>query len=354
MIKKGSFLLSAVWLLTMMAMGLPAVGDDVGKTARLMWSAPLPELVKPLQIAANGKELAVVEDAYVFAYALNANNLRLTRKMGKKGEGPGEFDTNAYFRLRLEWRGGDMMLYTHYKMGLFTRQGQLLEEKHFPFFIYRLIPFGDGYALTKSTLDEKNNQISVNLADAKLKPITTVYRRDYLDSMRSGTFSVFPDFVYSCVDQNTLYVFDNRGDFTIRLFDLRGKPVDTLKLDIPRLKISGERKKQIQEWIGQDWRFSQMGESWRKKMIIPDSFPVFRTFSVSNGKIYVHTFNRRDARDEFIILDRKGKVIARVFLPHDNESLLDTDPYVFFEGRYYVLRDNQELEQWMLNVFEIR
>ncbi|MGE5344151.1 MAG: hypothetical protein ACM3SY_22010 [Candidatus Omnitrophota bacterium] len=310
--------------------------------------AILSEINKPELVEANNDELFIVEDAFVYVYSLK--DYKFLRKFGKKGDGPSEFETNTYVHLRIQVSDNDVFLSTVYKCGLFNRDGILQKEQKFPYFAYSVSPLGKNYVVTRP-LTGKNNEslLGVTLVDPQLKEIAVLYQRKYFDYQKVSSFEILPDFIYSRIYNNKIFVFDNRGDFIIRIFDPQGKPAGKIALEYKKARITEEYKKKINGWMKQDPMFKGMPEVYWKMFVFPRYFPVVRNFVVEGNKIYVHTYNFQGEKDEFIILDSNGKIVKRIYLRRLTISPLAPLSYTFYKGNYIYLLENEDTEKWELH-----
>ncbi len=97
---------------------------------------------------------------------------------------------------------------------------------------------------------------------------------------------------------------------------------------------------------GGEWRVAVQ----RLKVEYPKYFPDIRSFSVLDGKIYVETYKSEKDKREFIIMDMRGNILKRVFLPLFAEgSLIDKHIFTFYEDDYYYLKYNEDKELWELH-----
>jgi len=315
-------------------------------------AAFLPEINRPEFIEANSDELFIIEDAFVYVYSLK--DYTFLRKIGKKGSGPSEFETNSYTRLRIQPFDDEIFLNTNLKIGVFTRDGQMKMERKLPYFAFRVSPLGNNYAVTRTiTGPNGETMLGVMLVDSQLNDIATLYQRGYFDYTKASKFEIVPDFVYSRIYKGSLYVFDNRGDFVIRVFSPSGKPAGKIAVDYKKRKMTGEFKDKIKNWMAKDPMFKIMPDNYKKMFVFPDYFPVMRYFVVADDRVYVHTYKARGEKDEFVILDLKGKVLKRVFLRNITVNPLAPLSYTFYKGSYIYLLENEDPDKWELHIEKV-
>ena len=84
---------------------------------------------------------------------------------------------------------------------------------------------------------------------------------------------------------------------------------------------------------------------------IPDH-PLLHQYSVSDGKIYVTTNKKKDNKTEMVILDLKGRILRRLYLPltsiRPERGVLRYDLFVVDHEKLYELIQNGETARWEL------
>jgi hypothetical protein len=77
---------------------------------------------------------------------------------------------------------------------------------------------------------------------------------------------------------------------------------------------------------------------------------------VDNDLLYVITNKTRNELWECIVMNLKGKELKRVFVP-----LPESEPYTYYpllysieKGKFYALMENEDTENWKLNITEIQ
>lgn len=311
----------------------------------------LKELSKPELIVVEGNELFVVEDASVYVYSLK--DYTLLRKFGQKGNGPAELNPHMRYPLQLQVGGKDILLHSWSKMVFFTRKGEFVREKKFPFIVTQVIPLGDNFAVTKSVINEKGtNAIGVVIFAPNLKELKTVYCRSYPHYQKSGRIDIVPEFVLIRGYENKLLVFDQKqtADFVIHVYGSSGKPLKEIKVDWKKRKMTGEFKEKTWEWVEKDIRFRSLSNEMKRMVTFPDFFPVMKNFQVEDSRIYIHTYQTRGRETEFIVTDFDGKILKNIYLKGADKNTIESAPYTFKDGKYIYLQENQRLEKWELHI----
>jgi hypothetical protein len=313
--------------------------------------ASLPQLTRPGMIEVIGDEFYVVQDVEVYIYSLK--DFSLLRKFGQKGEGPGEFSPTD-FGLHLQPLKDKLFLNTSFKMINFSKTGELVKEQTFPYLVFQVVPLGKNYVIVKLTSD----QIMVKLMEPGLKEIKTLYERP--GDIKPGERPVPPSFIYIRSSEEKLFVCDQKSGFHIMLFDSQGNPLPSIKIDYEPLKVTASFKKEFMEWIVSFVKFKslppQVQEQVKSQLKFQDYLPVIRNFLVKDGKIYVQTYKEKDKLSEFVIIDFKGKVLKKVFLPGATQNKVEVKAFTTYTisgGMYYYLLENEDTEEWEVHRLKI-
>jgi hypothetical protein len=85
----------------------------------------------------------------------------------------------------------------------------------------------------------------------------------------------------------------------------------------------------------------------------PEHFPVIRNIEVGNNRIYVQTHKEADGKQEFFILDLKGKELKKLMIPefqkqHLMSTMLGIRLSVMSDGKIYYVEENDD-EEWELH-----
>jgi hypothetical protein len=71
---------------------------------------------------------------------------------------------------------------------------------------------------------------------------------------------------------------------------------------------------------------------------------------IDEEKIFVLTYNRKDGKNEFFIFDMDGKLLQKKFLPIQTLNGVSPYPYYIKNGSLYQLVENEDTEQWELQI----
>jgi hypothetical protein len=86
--------------------------------------------------------------------------------------------------------------------------------------------------------------------------------------------------------------------------------------------------------------------------------PLLHQYCVSEDKIYATTYKKENNQTEMIILDLKGNILRRLYLPlssmQPKRGVLRYDLFVVDRGKLYELRKNKETEKWELLITDLK
>ncbi len=308
----------------------------------------LPEIKNPHPIAVDKNELFVVDEDYtIHVYSVKQVAPKFT--FGKKGEGPEDFRYPPQIFVL-----PDAIAVSDYtKTVWFSREGKFIQAKSYSDFRdfdpnqeMLLIPIQKNFV--RVTVDHAASQRTAVLLDSNFKPVRTLY---------VGLFdwkqNLLPHRIDVACDKDRIFISDTRKGFFIRVIEATGR-------DLPAIDISGEVDKipvtkADQEKITEDirlnepdWVYTQATQSR-----FPEYYPLLHRFLVSDGKIYATTYKEQDGQHEMLILDFKGNILRRMFLPLPSMRLfrriLRSDLFAVDRGKLFELIKNPETEVWELH-----
>jgi len=308
----------------------------------------LPEIKNPHPMAVDKNELFVVDEDYtIHVYSLKPVAPKFT--FGKKGEGPEEFQYPPQILIL-----PDAIAVSDYmKTVWFSREGKFVKAK--PYSDFRdfdtnqemlLIPIKKNFV--RVTVDHAASQRTVVLLDSNFKPVRTLY---------VGLFDwkqvLLPHRIDVTCDKDRIFISDTRKGFFIRVIEAAGR-------DLTAIDKSGEVdkvpvKKDDQERIIEDIRLNEPDGVYAQatQSRFPEYYPLLHRFLVSDGKIYATTYKVQDGQHEMLILDFKGNILKRMFLPLPSirpfRRILRSDLFAVDRGKLFELVKNPETEVWELH-----
>ena len=232
----------------------------------------------------------------------------------------------------------------------FSRNGEYIKEKKVPFIYARyFIPLGDKFAAIKLIRDRESNKSSfaVALFDKDLKSIKDLATNEIDSTRESGGKTVLEgvrDYFGFKVYGERIFVPNTSKGFYIEVFNSSGERIYEIKKEYEKMKVSEEYKKDYLKKMEEDPDRRRMRD--RIKVVFRDYFPAFKTIRITNDKLYVIGYEKKDKNNLVIVMDLKGKILKKSFLPTDYQ-------YSIYKDRFYYLVEDEDKELWELFVKDI-
>ena len=308
----------------------------------------LPDIYKPVQMAIVENKLYISDQNSVSVYSMD--DFKLERKIGGKGEGPGEFQWPPWMNILPK----EILIYTSHKFSVFKKNGTLIKEKKIGVNMLSYIhPAGDNYIVDIITVDEKGLLTKeINIVDKDLDKIHSLYSRPR-NHERSGGKRIMrfinPRVSFQCLGDKIFLANGYKG-FVIEIFDLDGNPIGTINRSFTKVKVPGPYKAKWENDF-----LKKYSADHRKRIAkvfrfeYPEYFPPIQKFEIAGEKLYIKTFRTKNSNAEYIILDTGGNLLDKVFLPETQYGL-----QAFHGNKFYYLKDNEEEEEWELHCLDIQ
>ncbi len=303
---------------------------------------PLPDLMKPEHPPLFDKtQMYIIEGTSVYIYSLT--DFKLIEKFGKKGEGPKEFMLDSQLAtLFLTVYTNDIVIESFGKLSWYTKDGTYKKEFKLPNpLVTEIQPFGSHFIGEQFAVGEERRQL-LNLYDHQFNIVKEIVQKPH--PTRKGKGLRLLEFMpISKVYENKLFLAWE-PEPVIKIFDTHINPLYTVKLDEKPVKVSEEFKKKAIHYL-KTWERTKDFFEQLKPIRFPGYFPAFQDIVVTGDKIHVLTWVEDEAEDdECLILDLKGKMLKRVFLPVKMGTPLIPHPFNIHKGSLYQVVENEEEE----------
>lgn len=298
-----------------------------------------PDLAKPIELRIDKNYIYITDQQSLFVY--DKNNFKMIKKIGQKGEGPQEFQTN----LRVNLLKNKIFLNDSYKVVQYSKSFELLQEKRLTYVIDRINPIEDKFVLVvpKEIDNQKYRVYKVldkNLENAK----------DILVEPDDQSFykNLIPDVSKCRTSESNIFIAQSRKGFYIDVFNNQGKKIYVIEKKLKKIKYVERHKKlyedEILYFVGKN-RFDKYKERKLFEKPMDEFVPDFNNFWVIENRIYVKTYDIKDNTEKYIILDLKGNIQKEVFLPITYMEIL-----TFNNNKFYYLTEAEEDENegWIL------
>jgi len=333
-------------------------------------------ILKPESIQVSGNELYVVEKAGIFVYSLE--NLRMIRKFGQAGDGPGELQVFPFWPNAITIRPDSIFVEGLYKYINFSKEGKLLNEQKKTQRQIKILPIGKNFVVRTFPFkgEDQKSYMAIKVLNPKMEVITELYREPVHMLDTEGLITLIPDAGNFCVYEDKIFIEESPSGFVIEVFDCDGKKLYQIKQEDEKTRVTDDYKKTAMAYLKESFlqkkvtvfvpiQIVESGwDAFRKwaKPVYPDFLPPIRDIVVDNGKIYLQTFKRQGDKEEYVIMDLKGNILKKVYLPRmKNAAVYDYQMlgigvrfYAISNHRFIYLQENEDTEEWQVHMMEIK
>jgi hypothetical protein len=302
-------------------------------------------LEKPRSMELDNQHICVRETYSISIFS--SKNFELIRKIGKKGEGPGEWIIGVRFKMYPNM----IALNSMRKLLVFSREGNLLFEmrkKDFQMFI--IWPLGKNFSVLKATSNANTGLtrkiILINKKQETLKEISVFSKSNKVKgNSHVSKINPFRHHYGFNVYDDLIFIYDSRRGFYIEVFNSDGQLLYKIdkNSEVEKIPVTEKIKSEFlkQNKNSDDIKLGRMFGK-KEKYTFPKYFPAFNQIFIDKGNIYAVTYKKKSDKNEIIIMDLKGKILKRVFLELRGKCLN------VFNGGLYYLKDNLDNEEWEL------
>lgn len=276
----------------------------------------LPDIYNPEMITVSGSDLIVVEDATVSIFTLPG--LQLRTSFGRKGEGPGEMQVTLFWTNSVTGLADSYLVDGMNKVMYFDQGGKFLQELKKPVGVSQMTRVGSNYVGVKLSCIEDDTQFqTVHLYDSAMEPIKELARQVSPAQSVKMTTELPLDSLHFVVYKDRVFIEKSREGFVIAVFDSTGRQVDTIEKDVRKISIGAREKKSILEQFKEDPSVIQAG--WENimrqtRLLYPDHYPAITDLLIADDRLFVKTAENVPGRDEFMVMDLKGRTLGRILL----------------------------------------
>jgi len=315
----AKFILSGVIVaaLGLGSMIIPSADWPQDKTPRIF---SLPELEKPRQICVENGRAYIVDQNGIVVYDINDGHL--LKKIGKRGQGPGEFRS----LVRLSMFPDRLVIRDQPIIKFFTIDGKYSGEIKEPGGIgfYPFLPVGENYF--GFPMDFKDD-------GSLIPPAGRIYDNNFkLKNKFFGAFSPGPppppppgsqpsgpktdlslieNYEDAIVQGDRIYVADSRKGLSISVFDKDGNSLYEIHHEIDKVKVPKDYLKNVikAKKASNEWEIYYA----KFNLAVPDYFPAFFGFKMDGDRIYVVTPALKGDLYEIIVMNLEGKILDKSF-----------------------------------------
>ncbi len=310
----------------------------------------LPEINRPEYMKIYKNNIYVSDSGKIMVYSLN--DFKYKYKIGKFGQGPGEFNPYPFVenmgKISLQIMKNKVFIGSRNKVSYFDGVGKLNKEiKITESMAYHLQPFGQGYVgievkrfpkwLYVFNLYNDRGDLIKKICSYKKNVHTAGVKKNGLGMVFLSRLLKGPEYL---IYGDRLFISGADG-FNLDIYNRDGDRIDILKYKYNRKNISSrERKKIINVYR------SSGGESfWNmaKNIIkIPDYYPEFRTFKIAQNIIYFQTYEQKKNKTKFVLFSLDGQYIKTIYLPLTYKNFIEPYTFAIHQKKIYQFVENED------------
>lgn len=320
---------------------------------------PLPDLESPTQIVVEGNRIYFADTRAVIVYHLRDG--RLLKKIGRLGQGPGEFSIEP---LRMSVLGDRLIVQDMGHADCFNLDGvsggQIKHPGSMAF--YPVLPVGRNIVGFPIIRDNEGSMLpSGRIYDSSLKLIRKFFGAlPALPSappppgraMEKTDELLIRDYGDYAVYENRIYVADSRRGLSISVFDENGLLLIDINPPIDKVKVP----KGFIDAVVKEWKASKQWQTYYSYInpVVPEYFPALLDFKIDQGRIWVLTAAKKNDLYELIVMNLEGKILERKFRfplkPNFKHPFYNRNKYDIERDQLIWYAFNDETETYELHI----
>ncbi len=293
--------------------------------------AKLTDILEAAYITVSNDKIFISGDNSIHIYS--SKDMKLIKKIGRKGNGPEEFQYSPKIRIYNE----KLYAYSLNKLSIIDTNGKFLTENRLKgFWNFKIAPIKDNFVLLHFSMMKKNKKIKnalvVSLCNNKIEEIKTLYSSPENSGKK---INIVPETIDFDIWNNKIFIADSHKGLYIIVLNDKGEKLKEFKNPYKKIKISESYKKERIDKFKKN-----MPKGIKFNISCPDYFPPFHKFYIFDGHLYFKTYEKKGDKILFRIFDTKGKELKKIYLPDQNIFTFNNNSY------YYLKRD--ENDDWEL------
>jgi hypothetical protein len=321
----------------------------------------LQDIFKPQMIKAYGSELFIVEkhNFYVF----DASTLTLKKKVGKLGEGPGEFKPDPSRTISISVHKDFIIGESRNKIIHFNRKGEFVKEMRKSPGIIQTMPVGNNFAVLRILYGPGGkNYFAVSIYNPEMQEIKMLYKQRFFTY--ENKIYVMPDGLYYSIIDDKVYVDQSPDGFLIGVYDSKGNKIKEIKKEFTKIAVKNKDMESafnhfleipsVQRTVKERGRAAAIAMIKKQDVTYADYFPPIKYMVADRNRLYIRTHHRKEGKDQYLEMNTDGNVLNTHYLPlvREVDFLVnmqgDKKFYTIHNGAFFYLKlvDQDDEEVW--------
>jgi hypothetical protein len=262
------------------------------------------------------------------------------KSFGRRGQGPGEFQTPGVIRFASD---GNLIIqgFLDRRLQYFSAEGKWIKDQSYKTLDlgeFRIDLRGFFYA-TNTTRDEKGRKFELTKLDPGFHPIKSFASIEWPRNMNTmAAFSV--PWLYFDVNRRDELAWADSRNYVIHVIDRDGKAVREIYRQSPPLEVSESVKEKFRRESDELDKKSSI-KFPKSTSVFPKYFPAMQAlFADDRNRIYVRTFETSKAGEIlYDVFDENGIFFSRFSLPEKEEAAV-----IKKDRLYAIIRDRMSGE----------
>ncbi len=317
------------------------------------------DLAKPSGFALDHGQLFIVEFPHIYVYSLT--DFSLIKKFGRQGEGPQEFLRFA----RLHFLGDTFIVHSETRFSYYSRKDfKYLKEERVPIQFDRGVRImGDQLVISHTVPGKKKHEqvdLTVNIYNWSFKKVKEIYRQKYYFQSKQDINVIYlPTLkqrlgIRYAVQGERIFVEGEDGETgNIYVYNKKGEKINTIHHEFDKLEVTDRHIQAVADWHKRNKTRVYDILKQRGNLHRPDYFPAIRCLNITDNKIYIIPYKKKEGKNRLFIFNLEGKLLKETDAPVEEEDPFSVAPFIVENSSIYQLMENED-EEWELHVKEIK
>ena len=261
-------------------------------------------------------------------------NGEFIRTIGRKGQGPGEFQSPSFIQITPQEEVMVLDLVSR-RLSLFSLEGEYLRQIStaritYPIISIKIDPVGNiiGKLMPWPSL---GGGWELKKFDSNLELLEMICKTKFDEPDKGRGIRAMRPSLYFAINKEGNVTWGDSSLYELKVLNLEGKLIRRIIKDSNPVEITEKDKERFKESYK---RIINRGY----KLLFPKYFPIFHSISIDwEGRVFVGTYERIEIGEDYFyydVFDPEGRYMAKIPLKHQ--------PIVFKKNKLYTVEEDEE------------